>query len=62
MLINLIDDIIDFAKIEAGQIKVVHSDFSLNSLLKQVHSSFLSEKLKKEKSNVQLRLKKALTN
>jgi PAS domain S-box-containing protein len=62
MLINLIDDIIDFAKIEAGQIKVIHSDFSLNSLLKQVHSSFLSEKLKKEKSNVQLRLKKALTS
>jgi PAS domain S-box-containing protein len=62
MLINLIDDIIDFAKIEAGQIKVVHSDFSLNSLLKQVHSSFLSEKLKKDKSKVQLRLKKALTN
>ena len=62
MLISLIDDIIDFAKIEAGQIKVVHSDFSLNSLLTQVHSSFLSENLKKEKSNVMLILKKAFDN
>jgi PAS domain S-box-containing protein len=62
MLISLIDDIIDFAKIEAGQIKVVHSDFSLNSLLTQVHSSFLSESLKKEKSNVRLVLTKAFDN
>ena len=62
MLISLIDDIIDFAKIEAGQIKVVHSDFSLNSLLMQVHSSFLSESLKKEKSNVRLVLEKAFDN
>jgi PAS domain S-box-containing protein len=62
MLISLIDDIIDFAKIEAGQIKVVQSDFSLNSLLMQVHSSFLSESLKKEKSNVKLILKKAFDN
>jgi PAS domain S-box-containing protein len=62
MLISLIDDIIDFAKIEAGQIKVAHGDFSLNSLLMQVHSSFLSESLKKEKSNVRLVLKKAFDN
>ncbi len=60
MLINLIDDIIDFAKIEAGQIKIVRDDFSLNSLLKQVHSSFQSENLKKEKSHVKLKLHKAL--
>ncbi len=62
MLINLIDDIIDFAKIEAGQIKIVQNDFSLNSLLKQVHSSFLSENLKKEKSKVNLKLHKALND
>ena len=62
MLVNLIDDIIDFAKIEAGQIKVVNQDFSLNALLSQVHSSFLSESLKKEKSNVKLRLRKAFPN
>jgi len=62
MLISLIDDIIDFAKIEAGQIKIVRNDFSINSLLTQVHSSFQSEKLKKEKPSVKLRVRKALSN
>ncbi|MFO7658417.1 MAG: PAS domain S-box protein [Bacteroidales bacterium] len=62
MLINLIDDIIDFAKIEAGQINVVPRDFSLNTLLSQIHSSFLTEQLKKDSSMVKLRVKKALTS
>jgi PAS domain S-box-containing protein len=62
MLINLIDDIIDFAKIEAGEIKIIQRDFSLNNLMQQVHSSFLSENLKKDKTNVKLRLRKAFTN
>ena len=62
MLISLIDDIIDFAKIEAGQIKIVRNDFSINSLLTQVHSSFQSEKLKKEKPSVKLRVRKTLSN
>jgi PAS domain S-box-containing protein len=62
MLMSLIDDIIDFAKIEAGQIKILNQEFSLNSLLTQVHSSFLSESLKKEKTNVKLRIRKAFAN
>ena len=62
MLVNLIDDIIDFAKIEAGQINVSLQDFSLNNMLTQVHSSFLTEQLKKDKSKVKLRIRKAFTN
>lgn len=62
MLINLIDDIIDFAKIEAGQINIVPQNFSLNTLLSQIHSSFLTEQLKKDKSKVKLRVRKAFTN
>ncbi len=62
MLINLIDDIIDFSKIEAGQIKIAYKDFSLNSLLHQVHSSFLSENLINNKARVKLRMRKALSN
>ena len=62
MLINLIDDIIDFAKIEAGQVNIVPQDFSLNTLLSQVHTSFLTEQLKKDKSEVKLRVRKAFTN
>ena len=60
ILINLIDDIIDFAKIEAEQIKIVKHDFSLNALLNQIYNSFLSEIMKKDKSKVQLRVVKLL--
>ncbi len=62
MLMSLIDDIIDFAKIEAGQIKILNQEFSLNTLLTQVHASFLSESLRKDKTNVKLRIKKAFAN
>ncbi|MBN2212956.1 MAG: PAS domain S-box protein [Bacteroidales bacterium] len=62
MLINLIDDIIDFAKIEAGQINIVPQDFSLNALLSQVHTSFQTEQLKKDKSGVKLIVRKAFNN
>jgi len=58
MLINLIDDIIDFAKIEAGQINIIMDDFSLNNLLAQVHSMFFTESLRKEKSDVRIRIRK----
>ncbi len=59
VLINLIDDIIDFAKIEAGQIKVQKHDFSLNTLLTQIYNSFLTESLKRD-SKVELILEKGL--
>lgn len=62
MLVNLIDDIIDFAKIEAGQIKVIPREFSLNNLLQQVHSSFLTESMKEDKSDIKLRVRKTFTN
>lgn len=62
MLMNLIDDVIDFAKIEAGEIRILQQDFSLNALLSQIHASFLSESLKKERDNLKLRIKKALSN
>ncbi len=62
MLISLIDDIIDFAKIEAGQINILMDDFSLNNLLAQVHSMFLTESMRKEKSDVRIRIRKAFTN
>jgi PAS domain S-box-containing protein len=58
ILINLIDDIIDFAKIEAGQVKIMYHDFSLNALLSQIYNSLLTDRLKREKSEVKLRLKK----
>ncbi|RPI00454.1 MAG: PAS domain-containing hybrid sensor histidine kinase/response regulator, partial [Ignavibacteriae bacterium] len=59
MLINLIDDIIDFAKIESGQVNIVQDDISLNNLLNVVHSTFLTSRLKKDKSKVKIITKKA---
>lgn len=54
VLINLIDDIIDFAKIESGQVNILEDDFSVNSLLNQVLSTFLTRSLRKDKSKVKI--------
>jgi PAS domain S-box-containing protein len=62
MLINLIDDIIDFAKIESDQVNIVQDEFSLNSLLDQVQSTFLTRSLRKDKSKVRILTKKAFTD
>jgi len=62
MLINLIDDIIDFAKIEADQLNIIREDFSLNNLLSQLHSTFSAEMLRKEKPDLKIRIRKAFTN
>jgi PAS domain S-box-containing protein len=58
MLINLIDDIIDFAKIESGQANIVQDEFSLNNLLNQVQSTFLTRSLRRDKSKVRIITKK----
>jgi len=62
ILVNLIDDIIDISKIEAGQIKIEKKDISLNILMNQVYTSFLSNKLFKDKDGVKLKMKKAFSN
>jgi PAS domain S-box-containing protein len=59
MLINLIDDIIDFAKIESGQVNIVQDDFSLNNLLNEVESTFLANRLKRDKSRMRIIIKKS---
>ncbi|MBN2814521.1 MAG: response regulator [Bacteroidales bacterium] len=58
MLINLIDDIIDFAKIESDQVNILEDDFSLNGLLDQVQSTFLTRSMKRDKSKVRIIIKK----
>jgi len=62
MLINLIDDIIDFAKIESGQVNILQDEFSLNNLLSVVHSTFMSSRLKKDKSKVRIVTKKPFSD
>jgi PAS domain S-box-containing protein len=42
-LLRLINDIIDISKIEAGQLKIIKSDFSLNEMLSDLFLSFSEE-------------------
>jgi PAS domain S-box-containing protein len=57
-LMNLIEDIIDITKIEAGQIKINFSDCSVDNLLDELYATFLKIKNKTGKSGIELRLNK----
>ncbi|MDO8898563.1 MAG: histidine kinase dimerization/phospho-acceptor domain-containing protein, partial [Bacteroidales bacterium] len=57
-LLQLIDDIIDISKIEAGQIKISLSDVNINTLLDELLLTFSNEKSKRNKEHVKLNLKK----
>ncbi len=55
-LLNLINDIIDIAKIEAGQIKIKKSEFNINAIMGELFSTFKQEKQRKGKYNIELRI------
>jgi PAS domain S-box-containing protein len=57
-LMNLIEDIIDITKIEAGQIKINFSDCNVDNLLDELYATFLKIKNKTNKSEIELRLNK----
>lgn len=42
-LLQLIDDIINIAKIEAGQLNIIKKDFDINSLLKEIRGVFIQK-------------------
>lgn len=52
LLLRLIEDIIDIAKIEAGQMKVNKTVFSVNDLLAGIHKSFGELRHKKAKAHI----------
>jgi signal transduction histidine kinase/CheY-like chemotaxis protein len=60
MLIKIIDDIIDFAKIESGQVTIIQDDFSVNTLLRQVRSTFLADRLKRSQSGAKILINRSL--
>ena len=59
-LMNLIEDIIDITKIEAGQIKINISECNLDQLMDELYATFLKMKNKSGKQKVDLRMNKPL--
>lgn len=59
-LMNLIEDIIDITKIEAGQIKINFADCDVNKLMDELYATFLKMKNKIGKPHLELRLNKPI--
>jgi CheY-like chemotaxis protein len=57
---NLIEDIIDITKIEAGQIKIEFADCDVNQLMDELYATFLKMKNKNGKKQLELRLNKPI--
>jgi len=61
-LLNLIDDIIDISKIEAGQLLIREEDCAINSLISDLLKMFHKIKQKKGKMDVELKVSGNLRN
>ncbi|MCG8484865.1 MAG: PAS domain S-box protein, partial [Clostridia bacterium] len=53
-LLNLIDDIIDIAKIEAGQLSVSNKDFDINELLSEINATYQEINTKQNEDSIKL--------
>ena len=60
-LVRIIDDIIDYSRIETGQVQVVKKEFGLNEMLDTL-LAMLEQEARKRNKNVELRLHKGLPN
>lgn len=62
LLLQLINDIIDFAKIESGQLKINPTETPVDYILGEIYSSFQNDLKLKGKANIELRLVKECNN
>ncbi len=56
MLVNLIDDIMDISKIEAGQLAINKANCNLDDLMFELYTFFNEVKFKQEKEHISIRL------
>ena len=56
MLIDLVNDMIDYSKIEAGKIQIKYSDFNLNSIVAEVYNLANNKKMQMNKDNMVISL------
>lgn len=61
-LLNLINDIIDFSKIESGELKISKTVFNLNQLFEELHETFKKIKTGKGKDHINLTFSKGLND
>jgi len=55
-LLNLINDIIDISRIEAGQLRIAEEACNVNSIIKELFPTFFEQLKKRDKTNVELRI------
>jgi PAS domain S-box-containing protein len=51
-LLNLVNDIIDHSRIEAGQLEIIHSEFNLFEVMKELYLNFKSQQKNKLKEHI----------
>lgn len=61
-LLDLLNDIIDISKIQSGQLDIVKSKFSLNTLFYELDYFFSMDLIRKNKRNVEFKTNKALSD
>ena len=58
-LLQLVADIIDISKIEAGQVTIHEEEFRLNSFLQEIYEVFIHDHIQNRENNFELRFVKA---